>query len=190
MSETIITPVEPAKQRRDLLRMFFGIGGLLSIGVGLLIVLNPVQSGTVVVAFVAILLGAYLVIAGLVSLGSMMFTAGMSTGQRVLNALLGLLHLIGGIFVFTNLQGAAVVLAAFLSVLIGVAWLVEAVLTFVLARHRQRKAWSIVYGVIGLLAGITMIVSPVLGAVTLWLLLGISLIVLGVAQVIRAITLK
>ena len=52
--------------------------------------------------------------------------------------------------------------------------------------------WCIVMAVncsvISIIAGIVLLFSPVLGAAALWVLMGISLIVLGIVQVIRAFT--
>ena len=42
--------------------------------------------------------------------------------------------------------------------------------------------------VISIIAGIYLLVNALLGALVLWLLLGIMLIVLGVVQIVRAFT--
>ena len=40
------------------------------------------------------------------------------------------------------------------------------------------------------MAGIILLLSPLWGAIVLWWLLGISLVVLGIIQVVRAFTFK
>lgn len=174
----------------DLLRTIMGIGGLVALVVGVLILFNPVGSGTAIMTVVTAILAAYMVVAGLVFIGSMIFSKTMSGWRRVGNAVLGLLYLIVGIIVFGNLENTAVVLVAFLSIFIGVTWIIEAILTFAAVKRSPSKVWSIIYGIVGIIAGLALIIFPFLGAVTLWLLLGASLVVLGVVQIVRALTLK
>ncbi len=185
--ETIIID---GRKGKDLLRTVLGIGGLLALVVGLLIIFNPVQSGRVVMDFVAIVLAIYMVIAGLAFIGSMIFSKTMSGWRRVGNAVLGLIYLIVGIVVFGNLGQTAIVLAAFLAIFIGVAWIFEGVLAFASVKDSPSKTWSIIYGIISVIAGLVLIFSPFLGAVTLWIILGASMVALGIIQIVRAFTLK
>lgn len=184
------TIVADDRKATDLVRTIMGIGGLVALVIGVLILINPAQSGAVMMTVIAIILGIYLVIAGLVFLGSMVFSKAMSGWRRVGNALLGLLYLIAGIIVFGNVESTAVVLAAFLSVFIGVTWIFEGVLAFASAKSSPSKTWSIIYGIFSIIAGLVLIFSPILGAVTLWIILGASMAVMGLIQVIRAFTLK
>lgn len=174
----------------DIVRTIMGIGGLVALVLGVLILFNPVESGTVMMTVVAVILAIYMVVAGLVFLGAMVFSKTMSGWRRVGNAVLGLLYLIVGIIVFGNLENTAIVLAAFLSIFIGVTWIIEAILAFAAAKHSSSKTWSIIYGIVGIIAGLVLIIFPFMGAVTLWILLGASLAVLGLVQIIRAFTIK
>ena len=45
-------------------------------------------------------------------------------------------------------------------------------------------------GIVSIIAGIVLIVTPLVAAVTLWILVGASLAVMGVVQIVRAFTLK
>ena len=184
------TIVVDGRKATDLVRTIMGIGGLVALVIGVLILINPVQSGAVMMKVIAVILGIYLVIAGLVFLGSMVFSKTMSGRRRVGNAVLGLLYLIAGIIVFGNVENTAVVLAAFLSIFIGVMWIFEGVMAFASAKSSPSKVWSIIYGIISIIAGLVLIFSPILGAVTLWIILGASMAVMGLIQIIRAFTLK
>jgi len=184
------TIVVDGRKATDLVRTIMGIGGLVALVIGVLILINPVQSGAVMMKVIAVILGIYLVIAGLVFLGSMVFSKTMSGWRRVGNAVLGLLYLIAGIIVFGNVENTAVVLAAFLSIFIGVMWIFEGVMAFASAKSSPSKVWSIIYGIISIIAGLVLIFSPILGAVTLWIILGASMAVMGLIQIIRAFTLK
>ena len=185
--ETIIVDDRKAV---DLLRTVMGVGGLVALVVGLLILFNPVQSGAAMMTVVAVVLGIYLVIAGVVFIGAMIFSKQMSTGRRVGNAVLGLLYLIAGIIVFGNLSNTAAVLAAFLSIFIGIMWIFEGAMAFAAVKTSPAKALTVIYGIVSVIAGIVLIFSPVLGAVTLWMILGASMAAMGLVQIVRAFQMK
>lgn len=179
-----------SRKAADGIRTALGIGGLVALVLGLLIMFFPEKSGAVAMQFVAIAMAAYSLVVGAVYLGSSIFGRSRKGWARTGHALLGLFYLIGGIVVFANLGAAAAVLAVFLSVTIGVLWIFEGVMALSLVKQTERKGWTIFYGVISLIAGLVLIVSPIMGAVTLWLLLGISMVALGLVQAVRAFSLK
>ncbi|GAA1600130.1 HdeD family acid-resistance protein [Leucobacter chromiireducens] len=186
------TPTEPTLEARftDGVRTAFGVGGLIALVLGLLIIFNPAKSGAVAMQVLAVIMAAYALVVGVVYLGSSIFSRTLGGWARVGHILLGLLYIAGGIIMMLNIGSAAVVLALFLSITVGILWLFEGVMAFTVASKSDSKIWTIIYGVISVIAGITLMVSPMLGAVTLWLLLGISMIVMGIVQVIRAFTVK
>jgi uncharacterized membrane protein HdeD (DUF308 family) len=184
------TIVIDGRKATDVIRTIMGVGGLVSLVIGVLILINPVQSGAVMMKFVAIIFAIYMTVTGLVFLGSMIFSKTMSGWRRVGNAVLGLLYLIAGIIVFGNLGATAAVLTAVLSIFIGVLWIFEGIMSFAAARESKSKTWSIIYGIVSIIAGIVLIVTPLAAAVTLWLLVGISMAIMGVVQIVRAFTLK
>ena len=184
------TIVIDGRKATDVIRTIMGVGGLVSLVIGVLILINPVQSGAVMMKFVAIIFAIYMTVTGLVFLGSMIFSKTMSGWRRVGNAVLGLLYLIAGIIVFGNLGATAAVLTAVLSIFIGVLWIFEGIMSFAAARESKSKTWSIIYGIVSIIAGIVLIVTPLVAAVTLWILVGASLAVMGVVQIVRAFTLK
>lgn len=184
------TIVIDGRKATDVVRTVMGVGGLVALVIGVLILLNPVESGAVMMKFVAIILAIYMVITGLVFLGSMIFSKTMSGWRRAGNALLGLLYLIAGIIIFGNLGATAAVLTAVLSIFIGVLWIFEGIMSFAAARESKSKTWSIIYGIVSIIAGIVLIVTPLIAAVTLWILVGASMAVMGVVQIVRAFTLK
>jgi len=184
------TIVIDGRKATDVVRTIMGVGGLVALVIGVLILINPVQSGAVMMSFVAIIFAIYMVITGLVFLGSMIFSKTMGGWRRVGNAVLGLLYLIAGIIIFGNLGATAAVLTAVLSIFIGILWIFEGIMSFAAARESKSKTWSIIYGIVSIIAGIVLIVTPLVAAVTLWILVGASLAVMGVVQIVRAFTLK
>ena len=186
--ESII--VESERKAVDIVRVLLGVGGLIALVVGLLIIFNPVASGVIAMNIAAIVLACYLVVAGFVFLGSMMFSKTMGGWRRLGVALLGLLCLIAGILTFGHLDSMAVALALFLAIFIGVTWIFEGIMSFAAAKSSPSKTWTIIYGVISVIAGLVLVFSPALGAVTLWLILGVAMVVMGVVQIVRTVTLK
>ena len=184
------TIVIEGRKATDVIRTIMGVGGLVALVIGVLILINPVQSGAVMMKFVAIIFAIYMVIAGLVFLGSMIFSKTMGGWRRVGNAVLGLLYLIAGIIVFGNLGTTAAVLTTVLSIFIGILWIFEGIMSFAAAREAKSKTWSIIYGIVSTIAGIVLIVTPIAAAVTLWILVGVSMAIMGVVQIVRAFTLK
>ncbi|WP_427870243.1 HdeD family acid-resistance protein [Leucobacter luti] len=171
----------------DGFRVVLGVGGLIAVVLGLLILLFPEKSGAVTMQIVAAITAAYALVVGVVYLGSAIFSRVLGGWARVGHIVLGVLYVAGGAVMMANLGATAVVLTVFLSVTIGVLWLIEAVVSFTVAGQSANKVWSIVYGIVSVLAGLTLIFSPILGAVTLWILLGASMLVMGIVQAIRAI---
>ena len=184
------TIVIDGRKATDVVRTIMGVGGLVALVIGVLILMNPVESGAVMMKFVAVIFAIYMVIAGLVFLGSMIFSKTMGGWRCVGNAVLGLLYLIAGIIIFGNLGATAAVLTAVLSIFIGILWIFEGIMSFAAARESKSKTWSIIYGIVSIIAGIVLIVTPLVAAVTLWILVGASLAVMGVVQIVRAFTLK
>ncbi|WP_244301201.1 HdeD family acid-resistance protein [Leucobacter insecticola] len=174
----------------DGVRTAIGVGGLIAVVLGLLIIFFPLKSGEVMMQIVAAVMAAYALVIGAVYIGSSIFGRTLGGWVRTGHVLLGLLYVIGGVIMMVNLGATALVLAGFLSVIVGLLWLFEGALAFSMLKQSASKAWTVIYAVISIIAGAVLIMSPFMGAVTLWLLLGISMVVLGAVQVIRALLVK
>ncbi|GAA1653598.1 HdeD family acid-resistance protein [Microbacterium flavum] len=164
------------------IRTALGVGGVLSLILGILILVWPGKTAMVVAAIIAI----YAIAAGLVYAGLGIFAAGKGGWARLGHILLGVLFVIAGIVAFTNLGATAVTLAAFLGILVGIMWIIEGVVALTTLDLAVSKGWTVFYAIISLLAGITLLFSPLWGALVLWWLLGISAVVMGVIQIVRA----
>lgn len=174
----------------DGLRTALGVGGLVAVVLGALILFFPVKSGAVAMQIVAAVMAAYALISGLVYIGSAIFGRTLGGWARVGHIVLGLLYVAGGVIMFANLGSAAAVLALFLSFTVGFLWMLEGITAFTLMKQSANKAWTVIYGILSIIAGLTLLLSPLMGVVVLWLLLGISMVVMGLVQAIRAFKLK
>ncbi|MGQ3255962.1 MAG: DUF308 domain-containing protein, partial [Microbacterium aurantiacum] len=89
-----------------------------------------------------------------------------------------------------NLGQTTVWLALFLGILVGIMWIVEGIVALSTLGDAASKGWSIAFAILSIIAGLVLLFSPIWGAVVLWWLIGISLIVLGLVNIIRAFTFK
>jgi uncharacterized membrane protein HdeD (DUF308 family) len=166
------------------IRLALGIGGAISLIVGILILVWPVHTAEVATAIVAI----YVVIAGLVYAALGIFSRTKHGWSRVGHIVLGVLFVIAGVFALINLSAATAGFAVFAGVLVGILWLMEGVVSLSTLGDAGSKGWTIFFAIVSVIAGITLIFSPLYGAAILWIFLGISLIVLGAFQLMRAFT--
>lgn len=174
----------------DGVRTAIGVGGLIAVVLGLLIIFFPTKSGAVAMQIVAAVMAAYALVVGVVYIGTSIFSRTLGGWARTGHIVLGLLYVIGGVIMMVNLGATAVVLAIFLSVTIGILWLFEGVLALTMIKQSSNKVWTVIYAIISIIAGVVLLLSPIISAITLWLLLGISMVVLGVVQVVRAFAAK
>lgn len=174
----------------DGVRTAIGVGGLIAVVLGLLIIFFPTKSGAVAMQIVAAVMAAYALVVGVVYIGTSIFSRTLGGWARTGHIMLGLLYVIGGVIMMVNLGATAVVLAIFLSVTIGILWLFEGVLALTMIKQSSNKVWTVIYAIISIIAGVVLLLSPIISAITLWLLLGISMVVLGVVQVVRAFAAK
>jgi uncharacterized membrane protein HdeD (DUF308 family) len=174
-----------ARSALSAIRLALGISGAISLIVGILILVWPGRSAMVVTAIVAI----YAIAAGLVYAAMGVFSRSMRGWARVGHVVLGVLFVVAGILAFANLAATTEFLAVFVGVFVGILWIMEGVVALSSLGSTGSRGWAIFFAIVSIVAGVVLVFSPGLGAAVLWLLLGISLIVLGVAQIVRAITL-
>ncbi|WEG10569.1 DUF308 domain-containing protein [Microbacterium horticulturae] len=173
-----------AKSAVNGIRTFLGLSGLVALIVGILVLVWPAKTAVVVTAIIAI----YAIVGGLVYLGLGIFSRTMGGWARVGHLVLGLLYIVAGIIAFTNLQHTAVWLAVFLGILVGIMWIVEGVVALTTLGGAASKGLTVFFAILSIIAGIILLMSPLWGAIVLWWLLGISLVVLGILQIVRAFT--
>jgi uncharacterized membrane protein HdeD (DUF308 family) len=156
--------------------------GVLSIIIGLLAMFYP---GATIVT-VGIFFAAWLFVSGIYEVITS-FTRDGDTGARVLHALIGVLSVIVG---FALLRTPFQSVEVFIFVL-GIFWLVQGVMTFVAAFSiKQGRNWRLFAGILGVLAGIIILVYPISSALTLAFIGGIWLVILGIVQIVTGFRLR
>ena len=156
--------------------------GVASVLLGLLAMFYP---GATVVT-IGIFFAAWLFVSGAYEVVTS-FTRDGDTGSRVLHALIGVLAVIVG---FALLRTPFQSVEVFIFVL-GIFWLIQGIMTFVAAfAVKQGRNWRLFSGILGILAGIIILVYPITSAVTLAFIGGFWLVILGVTQVIAGFQLR
>lgn len=170
---------EPAKGARLALL----IGGLAAVGFGIAILGWPTKTAVALVGVI----GAYAVIAGISYVVVGVLARKLALGGRIGHVLLGILYIIAGIYAFSSLQQSAVFLGLFLTAMVGVMWVVEGFASLFTLGQADSSALTIVFALFSIIAGFILLSSLVWGAVFLWWFLGVSLVILGALNVIRAV---
>lgn len=180
------TASEAEKSAVNGIRTALGVGGVLALLVGILILVWPGKTLAVVTAIIAI----YAIAAGLVYAGLGIFARTKGGWARLGHILLGILFIIAGVVALFNLGAATDWLLLFVGILVGIMWIVEGIVALSTLGDAASKGWSIFFAVLSIIAGIIVLFSPIWGTLVLWWLLGISLIVLGIINIVRAFTFK
>ncbi|GEK85993.1 hypothetical protein GCM10007198_17720 [Microbacterium aerolatum] len=174
-----------AKSLFTSIRITLAVSGVVALIAGIVLLVWPLKTAIIVTGIIA----SYLVIAGLVYVGLGIFSGKKGGWARVGHIVLGVLYIVAGVVAFLNLQAATITLALVTAIFLGVSWIVDGVVALTLLNKDGSKAWTIIYAILSIAAGVIVIFSPLLAAVALWWILGITLVVLGIIQIVRAITL-
>lgn len=180
MTTATTTPTTaPAKGARLALL----IGGLAAVGFGIAVLAWPTKAAVALTGVIAL----YAIIAGIVYAALGLFSKELGAGGRIGHVLLGVLYVIAGVYAFSSLQQSAAFLALFLTIMVGVMWVIEGFTALFTLGQSGSKVFTVVFAILSVIAGFTLLSSPLWGAVFLWWFLAIALIVLGALNVIRAI---
>jgi uncharacterized membrane protein HdeD (DUF308 family) len=156
--------------------------GLLAVVLGILVLAWPGIS----ILVAAVLFGVYLLISGIAQV-IFAFSLPVSAGGRVLLFLSGAASLILAVLAFRHFgQGYAILL---LAIWIAVGFIFRGVATTVSAISDPAlpgRGWNIFFGVISIVAGIVILASPFESIVTLAIVVGVWLIVIGVFEIVAA----
>ncbi|MCW2516948.1 MAG: hypothetical protein JWR11_5990 [Mycobacterium sp.] len=160
--------------------------GIISLVLGLVVLLWPGMSITVA----AILFGAYLVVSGIAEV-LFAFSLHSSVPHRVLLFITGALSVIVGILAFRHFgEGFAVLL---LAIWIGVGFVFQGVALAAMAIGYPQlpgRKWNLFFGVMSMIAGVVALGWPFSSIVVLAIVVGACLIVLGIVQIITALTVR
>jgi uncharacterized membrane protein HdeD (DUF308 family) len=174
-----------AKSLFKSIRITLAVSGAIALIAGIVVLAWPLKTAFIVTGIIA----SYLVVAGLVYIGLGIFSGKKGGWARIGHIVLGALYIVAGVIAFTNLAAATVTLAVVTAVFLGVSWIFDGIVALTLLNKDGSKAWTILYAILSIAAGVIVLFAPLLAAAALWWVLGITLVVLGIMQIVRAITL-
>lgn len=166
------------------IRAALGAVGIVSLVVGLLILIWPGKTAIVVTAIIAI----YAILAGLVYASIGLFSRSSGGWARVGHIALAVIFVAAGVITLGSLGQSTAYLATFLGILVGILWIIEGFVSLTNLGGAASKVWTVIFALISILAGIVLLTTPLWGAVVIWTVIGISLLILGIAQIVRAFT--
>ncbi|MEU3337969.1 HdeD family acid-resistance protein [Streptomyces sp. NPDC006668] len=160
------------------------VTGLAAIALGVVFLAWPGETLRVV----GVLFGVYLLVTGAFQLAAA-FGTHVPGHLRALHFITGALSILLGLICFRGAMESILLLALW----IGFGWLVRGIMvtaTAASAPAMPARGWMLFSGIIGMLAGIALIVAPFASIAALTLTVGIMAIVLGVVEVFHAIRMR
>ncbi|MBF9067091.1 HdeD family acid-resistance protein [Streptacidiphilus fuscans] len=160
------------------------VGGILTLVAGIILLSWP--HATVRVA--AVVIGLQLLLSGVVRFVRAFGQRDPADSSRGLQVLVALLAILAGVLVLRHqLQTVG-----FLTILVGLYWLVGGVVTIYLAIDRPipHRGWILALGSLGVVAGVVLLSSPVNSAIVLTRLLGVWLILMGALDLLLAVVVR
>jgi uncharacterized membrane protein HdeD (DUF308 family) len=158
--------------------------GLSAVVLGIVVLVWPRATLTVVGA----LFGIYLLVSGVLQLVAA-FGTHTDTSLRVMAFISGAVSILLGIFCFRGALESVLLLAVW----IAVAWLFRGIGQLAAAASdplMPARGWQIFAGVVGILAGIVVLSSPLTSIWVLVLFAGVWLIVSGVVETVTALRVR
>ena len=134
---------------------------------------------------VAVFFGVQLIVAGIFRFVAAFAADELTGGTRALLAVLGIISLILGLYAVRHVLITLLALA----LLLGIFWIINgaAELFMTLSRQEMRgRAWTVLMGVLSVLAGLIVLIYPAISLLTLAVVLGIWLLVQGGMQIALA----
>jgi uncharacterized membrane protein HdeD (DUF308 family) len=158
--------------------------GVLSIVVGVIALAYP---GPTLLA-VCIIVGVYLIIWGVMTtIRGVAGERGLTTLARVVLALLGLLTVLAGLIVLVR-PGESVVAIAWV---VGFWWVLTGVMEVIAGIvEPDGRGWNLALGALGIVAGAVILAWPEIGLVTLVWIVGLGLILRGVAEIVAGLAIR
>jgi uncharacterized membrane protein HdeD (DUF308 family) len=158
--------------------------GIAAIVLGVLVLAWPGETLLVV----GVLFGVYLVVSGVLQLAGA-FGPHVPGGMRALSFVTGALSVLLGLICFRGAAESLLLLALW----IGFGWLLRGIMMVAVALSAEElpaRGWQVFFGALTFVAGVVLIVSPFGSLTALTVVAGVWLVVLGVAEVVHAASLR
>lgn len=169
---------------KNWIRGIYAVVGVAALIIGIALLVWPGR--TLIVATVA--LAIYFLISGIVRAVTAVAAQGLPSGWRVLDILVGILLTVGGIVVLKNTALSATTLLMLTTCMVGIGWIMEGVMGLVESWRVPSSGWAVAYGLLSIVAGVIVLVSPIESTTFLVVFAGCALVVTGAVALVRAFT--
>lgn len=86
-----------------------------------------------------------------------------------------------------HLNSTTIGLAFVIGLFVGISWIIDGISALLTLGDAPSKIWAIIFAIISVVAGVILLIAPITGARTIWVILGIIFIVMGAAQIVRGL---
>ena len=156
--------------------------GVLTLILGIIVSFKPTSSLNVV----AVLLGILMILSGIFHLIRVFDPQEL---HRVWLGIAGLMFIVVGVVLIRHLH----LTLSLIGLIIGITWIVQglaALIGGIAGGVREGRAWWITFGLVSLIAGVVVAVTPESSLTVLAVLLGIWFIIMGIFEIIGALMLR
>lgn len=177
---------DTAPERRSAvgsIRTILIVSGAIALLAGIALLVWPLKTAAVV----TVILAVYLLLAGVVYVCLGIFSGRRRGSARIGHIALGVLYIVAAVIAFANPAQTALALVYLVVLLIGISWIVDGVVALTLLGRDTSRVWTLLYAVLGIIAGVVVLISPLFAGLLFWAIFGVSLVVLGITQIVRAI---
>ena len=151
--------------------------GVISLLVGILMLVRPFTA----VNIAAIIFGIWLLVSGVFQLFQA-FDSRLETISRVLNAITGVIGIVLGIICLESVEGRIQLLILFLAI----RWIMRGIVQIAVGASNSGGGLYIFLGILGIIAGVVVLVWPIGSLTVLTVVAGIWLVVLGLFEIIAS----
>lgn len=180
-----IDPEQLTRRAVNAARITMGVLGGVGVAIGIALLVWPGKSLSVLAVFA----GIFFVVTGIVRTATGIFSRDVSSGFRILNMIVGIFLLLGGVLMLKNLTATTGVLTLIVVILIGMGWIIEGVATLAQAGRSQHATGAYIRGGLGVFAGLVVIVVPSWSALALVVMTGVTFILIGIVGLVQAFAL-
>ncbi len=170
---------EATKKAVKTVRTGLIIGAVITAIVGVLMLVFPQDSAILA----AIIFGVFVLIRGVVRVVVGIGGPGLTGLGRTLSIITGVILLAAGVVILLNITVGVEVLA----IIIGISWIIDGIATLIESSRAAARAFSIVTGIISVLAGVAMFFLGSQGVALIMIVIGAVALALAVVQVVGAI---
>jgi uncharacterized membrane protein HdeD (DUF308 family) len=157
-------------------RTAWAVRAVAALVIGILVLVWPQST----VSILAVLLGIYFVILGIVRVVQGFVDKELNGGGRAANFIIGALVLVAGIIVIRNPFETAV----FIVLLVGISWIFEGIATIVDTARGNGGGLSIIVGILIAIAGVVVVFFAPVATTAYAIFFGITLIAVAVLDIV------